>query len=106
MKKQKLQEIILKLVPPNSAESSLTAVNKTITEAIQERIAAARAEKEGDGVVLICGTAFIMAEARAAVGIIVPRDGSILSDLLGATNADMQESFVDKDSARVDAATS
>ena len=48
------------------------------------------------GVVLICGTAFIMAEARAAVGIVEPKDGDILFELLGSKNSDMQESFVDE----------
>ena len=35
-----------------------------------------------DGIVLVCGTFFIMSEARAALGIIEPRDGDILHDLL------------------------
>ena len=44
---------------------------------------------------MICGTAFIMADARAAIGIVEPRDGDILFELLGSQNSDMQESFVD-----------
>lgn len=36
----------------------------------------------GRAVVLVCGTAFMMAEARAALGVLEPRDG----DLLGGDN--------------------
>ena len=33
-------------------------------------------------VVIVCGTAFIMAEARAALGIVEPKDGDTLSDAI------------------------
>jgi hypothetical protein len=31
-----------------------------------------------DAVVLVCGTAFIMAEARAELGVLEPKDGDLL----------------------------
>ena len=70
-------------IPPNDA-----GVKDTVAAALQ--LSAANRE-----VVLICGSAFIMADARAAVGIVEPRDGDILFELLGSQNSDMQESFVD-----------
>lgn len=41
---------------------------------------------------LICGSAFIMAEARSALGIIEPRDGDILATTLGNSYIDSQVS--------------
>jgi hypothetical protein len=38
-------------------------------------------EFDCDGVILITGTAFIMSEARAALGVKEPRDGDILMEL-------------------------
>lgn len=35
--------------------------------------------KDSDALVVVCGSAFIMAEVRAALSIIEPRDGDILS---------------------------
>jgi dihydrofolate synthase/folylpolyglutamate synthase len=58
-------------------------------------------------VVVVCGTAFIMAEARAAVGVVEPRDGDTLTDAIALasagiasttpadSNADAQEFFGD-----------
>jgi hypothetical protein len=36
--------------------------------------------QESDALVVVCGSAFIMAEVRAALSIIEPRDGDILSE--------------------------
>jgi len=48
--------------------------------------------QESDALVVVCGSAFIMAEVRAALSIIEPRDGDILSEDLqsGGDFRDMQ----------------
>jgi hypothetical protein len=43
-------------------------------------------------VVVVCGTAFIMAEVRAAIGIVEPKDGDLLHQ---AMNNDGDDSFLD-----------
>lgn len=50
------------------------------------------------GVVIVCGTTFIMASARAAIGIMEPRDSDILSETINSSpqaksNFDAQENF-------------
>ena len=64
------------------------ASNATITLDLQER------RQQQTPVVLICGTAFIMDEIRAALGIIEPKDGDILFDLTNPNAmTDIQEHF-------------
>ena len=48
--------------------------------------------QESDALVVVCGSAFIMAEVRAALSIIEPRDGDVLSEDLqsGGDFRDMQ----------------
>ena len=70
------------------------SVRETVAEAL--RLAAVQ-----NDVVLICGTAFIMAEARVAVGIAEPKDGDILFELLGSKHSDMQEAFAEEKSQKL-----
>jgi hypothetical protein len=48
--------------------------------------------QDSDALVVVCGSAFIMAEVRAALSIIEPRDGDILSEepQKGGSYRDMQ----------------
>lgn len=48
---------------------------------------------ESGDILLVCGTAFIMAEVRAALGIVEPRDSSVLSQASGSYFKDAQEYF-------------
>ena len=93
MKKVELRHLIASMVESQSTPFD-GAVKETVNEALRQ------AAVEGE-VVLICGTAFIMAEARAAVGIVEPKDGDILFQLLGSGHSDMQESFVDEKTQRL-----
>lgn len=43
-------------------------------------------------IILICGTAFIMSEARAALGIVEPRDAEVMADGEKRDNLDSQVS--------------
>ena len=52
-------------------------------------------------VVVVCGTAFIMAEARAALGIIEPKDGDTLSDAIAMVTSDTASSSPDSNGQKV-----
>jgi hypothetical protein len=54
--------------------------------------AQAQAQAQARAVVVVCGTAFIMADARAALGVVEPRDG----DFLSPGQKDAQENFSSK----------
>jgi dihydrofolate synthase/folylpolyglutamate synthase len=67
----------------------------SVSEALQQALTQCRAEvrdiKAKRGVVVVCGTFFIMSEARAALGIVEPRDGDFLADGV----RDVQENFAE-----------
>jgi len=66
-----------------------------VSEALHQALTQCRAEvrdiKAKKGVVVVCGTFFIMSEARAALGIVEPRDGDFLADGV----RDVQENFAE-----------
>ena len=61
------------------ADSSLLEA-PTDFEVIRGSQNTARVDKVTDSIVIICGTAFIMADARAEIGIIEAKDADIVSD--------------------------
>ena len=52
-------------------------------------------------VVVVCGTAFIMAEARAALGIIEPKDGDTLSDAIAMVTSNTTSTSPDSNGQKV-----
>lgn len=86
-------------LPHTELRSLITQVSKQqpaqgndgdIRSSLRKAILAAAPE---DDVVLVCGTAFIMAEARAEIGIVEPKDGDILSETGNTDLADLQDNF-------------
>ena len=67
-----------------------TSVSRQVRCALE--IAAAN-----DEIVVVCGSVFIMADAREELGIIEPRDSAIIADVAGAGYRSSQENFVDRD---------
>ncbi len=51
----------------------------SITSGVRAALAAA-----DDGVVVICGSVFIMAEAREALGIVEARDSAVIAEVAGS----------------------
>ena len=50
-----------------------------------------------DEIVIVCGTVFIMADAREELGIVEPRDSDAIADVAGAGFRSSQENFDDGD---------
>jgi hypothetical protein len=89
MKKEDLRLLVNTMCGVN-----LSTADGSITDVIRTALGLSAASPIPE-VVLICGTAFIMSDARAALGIVEPRDGDVLHELLGSDNIHMQESFND-----------
>ena len=62
-------------------QDSFSSVSETLDRCL------VKAADDGNSIVLIFGTAFIMSEARAQLGIVEPRDSVFLSD---SESRDMQ----------------
>ena len=56
-------------------------------------IAAVKVASERGEVVVVCGSVFLMSDARAALGLDEPRDAPAVSEVLGAHFKSAQESF-------------
>lgn len=91
-------------VPASDALSVRDAVAGAVRAVAEEAAALAAAGRPAPTpLVVVCGTAFIMAEARAALGVVEPRDGDTLTDAITLAsaggvnttdrNADAQEFF-------------
>jgi hypothetical protein len=66
-----------------NTESKLDNVCPSVIEALMRAISLARTSQNNDNdIVVVCGTSFIMAEARAALGIIEARENDELNDYL------------------------
>lgn len=76
--------------PVRAAAPAPLDVAEAVRQAVQ---AVAREQEQGGqarrGLVVVCGTAFIMSAAREALGVVEPRDGDVLAESL----RDAQESF-------------
>lgn len=83
---------IRSLVTQLSKQLPVQGNDGDIRSSLRKAILAAAAEDDR-GVVLVCGTAFIMAEARAEIGIVEPKDGDVLSEAGRADLADLQDNF-------------
>jgi dihydrofolate synthase/folylpolyglutamate synthase len=50
---------------------------------------------ENDEILVICGSVFIMADARETLGIVEPRDSAVIAEVAGAGLRSSQENFSD-----------
>jgi dihydrofolate synthase/folylpolyglutamate synthase len=70
-----------------------SSVSKQVRSALQ--LAAAN-----DEIVVVCGTVFIMADAREELGIVEPRDSAVIAAVAGAGFRSSQENFGDGDTKK------
>ncbi|KAJ1442912.1 hypothetical protein B484DRAFT_45937 [Ochromonadaceae sp. CCMP2298] len=83
---------------PASAPASVSGadIRQVTREAMQAAAVDAQAQgaQGGPGVVIVCGSAFIMAEVRAEIGVVEPKDGDVLFHTASdGAFADAQEYF-------------
>ena len=71
------------------SQSLRSAVNTAALEHYQCSTASSPSSPSPSPVVVVCGTAFIMAAARAELGIVEPRDSESLSDPLSGEDKDV-----------------
>lgn len=65
-------------------------------DSVREGVARAlRKAEEGGEVVLVCGTFFIMGEARQALGLDEPQDSQVIAEVAGSHFRASQEHFLD-----------
>ena len=76
-----INESYLSLTNITSGNDFVNNDHDSVRICLRNAIDAARQEK--NCVVVVCGTAFIMAEARAELGIVEPKDGDILYNISG-----------------------
>ena len=85
--------MIRKLLPNNKNFVSDFDIKDSIHHAIkllsEEIDSGIKQNNDPGGIIIVCGTAFMMADARAAVGIVEPKDGDILSTV-GFKSSDAQ----------------
>lgn len=91
-----INESYLSLTNITSGNDFVNNDHDSVRICLRNAIDAARQEK--NCVVVVCGTAFIMAEARAELGIVEPKDGDILYNISSDGSedkilADSQEYF-------------
>jgi len=106
MPRRELRALITRITKEElEPETDLLGDSDDVEVAVQNALASTLIDRRchpddhgSSGVVLVCGTTFIMARARAAVGIVEPRDSDVLIDtaystLQGKSNTDAQENF-------------
>jgi dihydrofolate synthase / folylpolyglutamate synthase len=75
---------------PRLAESHYNLDDSSITTQVQ---AAVKMAKENNEVLVICGSVFLMAETREALGFDEPRDSEYIAEMAGAGVRHGQENF-------------
>ena len=50
---------------------------------------------ENNEMLVVCGSVFIMADARETLGIVEPRDSAVIAEVAGAGMRNSQENFSD-----------
>jgi folylpolyglutamate synthase/dihydrofolate synthase len=79
---------------PRLLKSNFNENNRSITMQVETAL---RLAEENDEMLVICGSVFLMAEAREALGINEPRDSKYIAEVAGANLRHGQELFADRD---------
>lgn len=79
---------------PELRKSNFDEKDRSITKQVQSALHFAEKNSE---LLLVCGSVFLMAEAREAIGIDEPRDSKYIAEVAGANLRHGQEFFADKD---------
>lgn len=84
----KLEDILA--AEPSLEESNFDLEDRSITKQVMNAMNLAKKEKE---ILVVCGSVFLMAEAREALGFDEPRDSEYIAEMAGAGVRQMQENF-------------
>jgi len=79
---------------PALRSSNFDEENRSITAQVENSL---RLAEEKDEMLIVCGSVFLMAEAREAIGIDEPRDSQYIAEVAGANLRHGQEFFADQD---------
>mmetsp|Transcript_3441 Transcript_3441/g.6496 ORF Transcript_3441/g.6496 Transcript_3441/m.6496 type:complete len:211 (-) Transcript_3441:242-874(-) len=79
---------------PRLLQSNFDEKNRSITAQVESALYLA---EENDEMLVVCGSVFLMAEAREALGIDEPRDSKYIAEVAGANLRHGQELFADRD---------
>lgn len=79
---------------PALRSSNFDEENRSITAQVENAL---RLAEEKDEMLIVCGSVFLMAEAREAIGIDEPRDSQYIAEVAGANLRHGQEFFADQD---------
>jgi len=79
---------------PALGDSNFDEGDRSITTQIESAL---RLAEENDEMLIVCGSVFLMAEAREAIGIDEPRDSKYIAEVAGANLRHGQEFFADQD---------
>jgi dihydrofolate synthase/folylpolyglutamate synthase len=88
----KLEEILQ--AEPRLKESNFDELDRSITTQVKSAIDIAA---NNDEILVVCGSVFLMAEAREAIGIDEPRDSKYIAEVAGANLRHGQEFFANED---------
>ena len=83
-------EAILEAEPALKTSAQYSLEDRSITRQVEEALHLA--QEEGD-ILVVCGSVFLMAEAREALGFQEPRDSDYISEMAGAGIRHSQENF-------------
>ena len=86
-------------IPGNSGDMTIRESIADAIRSVAEQFVTKRPHHRP--VVIVCGTAFIMAEARAALGIVEPKDGDTLSDAIAMATSGISSSSSDSNDQKV-----
>lgn len=87
-------EQILEAAPQLQHTAAYDLENRSITKQLESAIQLA---KDKDEILVVCGSVFLMAEAREALGFDEPRDSIYIAEVAGAHLRHGQEIFADTD---------
>ena len=80
---------------PNGVHANVD--NRSVEHQIQVAAAGQNNSSDNDEVLVVCGSVFLMAEAREALGIDEPRDSAFIAEMAGAGVRYAQENFGKED---------
>jgi dihydrofolate synthase/folylpolyglutamate synthase len=84
---------------PLLRNSNFDVEDRSITVQVQSALKLA---EQNDEIVIVCGSVFLMAEAREAIGIDEPRDSKYIAEMAGANFRFGQEIFANEDPEKSD----
>ena len=79
---------------PQLTKSNFDEADRSITAQVKSGL---RLAAENEEILIVCGSVFLMSEAREAMGIDEPRDSDYIAEVAGCNLKNSQENFADTD---------